>query len=105
MEDIKQIYPFTLILNTPGCTDESAGNFDPRAEIDDGSCIDAALYDCAMNSILSLDLGDCNSKETVKALKLYTMYKAYLESLNKANRTKTDMYRQKLIDLCDCKTC
>ena len=44
-------------------------------------------------------------KETEKALKLYTIYKAYLESLDGINETKTQMYLDKLIDLCNCKTC
>lgn len=105
MASIKYIYPFTLNLNTPGCTDVEAGNFNVNAEIDDGSCIDYDLMECAENAILSLDLGDCNNKETDKALKLYTIYKAYKKSFSVANKTKTDMYKSKLIDLCNCKTC
>jgi len=105
MAKFKDIHAFQIVLRTPGCTDESAGNYDSAAEIDDGSCISLELYDCAINAIMSLDLGNCNNEKTEKALKLYTIYKAYKESLTKINNTKTSMYKQKLIDLCNCKTC
>ena len=105
MANLKKAHAFTISLNTPGCMDPNAGNYNPMAEIDDGSCISLELTACAEDALLALDLGDCNSKETDKALKIYTMYKAYVESLQGINKTKTDMYRDKLIDLCNCKTC
>jgi|TARA_R110000737_G_scaffold276820_1_gene283615 hypothetical protein len=105
MADLKKIYAFQISLNTPGCMDPNAGNYSASAEVDDGSCTDISLTLCAENAILGIDLGDCNNKETEKALKLYTVYRAYKESLDGINKTKTDMYKKKLIDLCNCKTC
>lgn len=105
MAFVNKIYAFTLNLNTPGCTDTSAGNFNNLAEIDDGSCIEDELVICAEEAILALDLGDCSNAETERALKLYTIYKAYKQSLQGINKTKTHMYKQKLIDMCNCKTC
>lgn len=99
------IAAFTLCLHIEGCMDPKAPNYNPNATHDDGSCLNSELRKCAEEALCELDLGDCNNEKTEKALKLYTIYKAYLESLNGLNETKTQMYLDKLIDLCNCKTC
>ena len=36
----------TLNFTVPGCTDESAANYNPAATADDGSCIALSFFNC-----------------------------------------------------------
>ena len=97
--------PFTLELLEPGCTDSEAANYNENAGIDNGTCIDAALYDCVKDALLNIDTLQCDSRESTKALQMYTVYQSYKESLKEKNSVKIEMYKEKLADLCNCKTC
>ena len=97
--------PFTLELLEPGCTDSEAANYNENAGIDNGTCIDAALYDCVKDALLNIDTLQCDSRESTKALQIYTVYQSYKESLKEKNSVKIEMYKEKLADLCNCKTC
>ena len=99
---------FTLKLKSSGCTDSTAGNYDAKASIDDGSCIDMELFQCAENSLLSIDLADCHHIKSKRALKIHTIYNMYQVALVEKNQVKIDMYKKELKELCDaqyCETC
>ena len=36
---------------------------------------------------------------------MYGIYQAYVEALKEDNQIKKDIYKEKLVDLCNCKTC
>jgi|2_EtaG_2_1085320.scaffolds.fasta_scaffold81344_2 hypothetical protein len=95
----------TIKLKTSGCTDPEAGNYNINAQVEDGSCLDVLLQECVESSLLSLSLEDADSLEADKALKLYAYFGAYKESLKEKNLVKIEMYKEKLADLCNCKTC
>lgn len=97
--------PITISLVEPGCTNSEAGNYNPSAKLDDGSCIEAALYNCVKDALFNIDLLNKDVSEETKTLMMYTIYESYKESLKENNEVKKEMYRNKLIDLCDCKTC
>lgn len=97
--------PITISLVEPGCTNSEAGNYNPSAKLDDGSCVEASLYNCVKDALFNIDLLNKDVSEETKTLMMYTIYESYKESLKENNEVKKEMYRNKLIDLCDCKTC
>jgi len=97
--------PITISLVEPGCTNLEAGNYNPSAKLDDGSCVEASLYNCVKDALFNIDLLNKDVSEETKTLMMYTIYESYKESLKENNEVKKEMYRNKLIDLCDCKTC
>ena len=50
--------PITLVLKVFGCTNSGSINYNPEAEIDDNSCIDAGFTACIQNAVLSSSLKD-----------------------------------------------
>lgn len=97
--------PFTLELGVPGCTNSAAANYDADAVIEDGSCISTDIYDCVKSALFSIDSSQCDSRESSKARQTYAVYQSYKESLKEKNSVKIEMYKEKLADLCNCKTC
>tara|TARA_R100001129_G_scaffold104866_1_gene71664 strand:- start:606 stop:9230 length:8625 start_codon:yes stop_codon:yes gene_type:complete len=97
--------PFTLKLEVPGCTDSTAANYDSNAVIDDGTCVEASLYDCVKSSLFEIDNLECDSRTSARNLQIYTVYQSYQEALKEKNDIKIKMYRDKLVDLCNCETC
>ena len=49
--DYEHLEAFTLKLKIPGCTDSTAGNYNPDAGVDDGSCIDMDIMLCIENAL------------------------------------------------------
>ena len=94
--DYEHLESFTLDFKQKGCTDSSAGNYTPGAEIDDGSCIDMELFLCAENSLLGIDLADCHHEHSKRALRIYTVYTMYQAALKENNTVKSDMYKKEL---------
>ena len=88
-----------------GCTDTTAANYNSRAAIDDGTCFDAGVEQCVKNSLFSLSLTDCDTKEAERALKIYALYDGYKQAVIEGNQTKIDMYIQKLTDMCNAEYC
>jgi len=97
--------PFTLELSVPGCTDVDAANYDSLAIIDDGSCIETSIYNCVKEALFEIDTLECDSRESNRNLQIYAVYQSYKESLKEKNNIKIEMYRNKLVDLCNCETC
>tara|TARA_R110000744_G_scaffold291055_1_gene401707 strand:- start:22 stop:342 length:321 start_codon:yes stop_codon:yes gene_type:complete len=98
----------TIGLKVVGCTDSTAANYNPKAEINDGKCFDASFESCVENSLLSISLIDCSSEEAKRSLKIYTIYDGYKQAVRESNQTKIDMYSEQLADMCNaeyCKTC
>ena len=81
---------FSIKLVHKGCTDSSAYNYDSAA---------------TERMLFSLSLDTCDSEESVKALKTKTFFDAYKEALKEKNSVKIEIYKEKLADLCNCKTC
>ena len=103
--DYEHLEAFTLKLKIPGCTDSAAGNYNSDAEVDDGSCIDMDIFQCVESALLTINLAECHYEQANRGLKIHTVYKMYIAALKENNEVKKEMYRNKLIDLCDCKTC
>lgn len=97
--------PFKIELVVPGCTDTTAANYDSNAGLDDGSCLDAALYDCVKSALFDIDILQCDTRENTRSLQIYTIYQSYKESVAENNEVKIEMYGDKLKDLCNCETC
>ena len=97
--------PFTLELLKPGCMSHGSYNYDPLVEYDDGSCVSTELYNCIKNMLLSVNILEGDVKHQYKSLKMYAVYQAYIESLKEHNLVKIEMYKDKLAELCNCKTC
>lgn len=97
--------PFTLELLKPGCMSHGSYNYDPSVEYDDGSCVSTELYNCIKNMLLSVNILEGDVKHQYKSLKMYAVYQAYIESLKEHNLVKIEMYKDKLAELCNCKTC
>lgn len=88
-----------------GCTDNTSPNYDSKAIIDDGSCIEKVFFDCVTSKLLDTTLGDCKSEKANKALKIYSYYQSLVSSIEEKNTVKTERYKEKLADLCNCTTC
>ena len=88
-----------------GCKNTDSPNYNPEATFSDGSCIEAELGQCVDRYILGISLANCKSKASKKALKVYSMYQSLLASISEKNSVKIEMYKEKLADLCNCKTC
>tara|TARA_R100001463_G_scaffold126286_1_gene183918 strand:+ start:2626 stop:2961 length:336 start_codon:yes stop_codon:yes gene_type:complete len=88
-----------------GCTDGTAYNYNPNAVKDDGSCIEISFGECIENALFSITLRDCSSKEAKRALKLYTIWKAYKQSLAEGNQTKVNIYSEQIVELCNLEYC
>ena len=97
--------PFTLNLIKPGCTTIGSFNYDIDALYDDGSCVSTELHNCIENSMTAVNLLKEDTESQLKALKVYAIYQAYVASLKEGNQIKIEMYKEKLADLCNCKTC
>ena len=97
--------PFKIHLATPGCTDATAANYDSNADLDDGSCLSAALYDCVKSALFDIDILQCDTRENTKSLQMYTIYQSYKEAVKEKNEVKIEMYGDKLTELCNCETC
>ncbi len=95
----------TLNFSVPGCTDESAANYNPAATTDDGSCIALSFFDCYESALLSLDLKDCEDTKHKRAMKLIAVYTAYQQSLVENNQEKIKMYGDELSKLCNAEYC
>jgi hypothetical protein len=96
---------FSIKLVHKGCTDSSAYNYNVDATEDDDMCISKVLGECVEKMLFSLSLDTCDSEEAAKALKAKTFLDAYTQSLKEKNSVKIEMYKEKLADLCNCKTC
>jgi len=103
--DYEHLEAFTLKLAVPGCTDGSAGNYNPEAEVDDGTCIELELFQCIENSLLSIDLAECHHDTAKRNLRIYTVYKMYQAALKEKNQVKIDMYKKELKEMCDAQYC
>ena len=97
--------PFKIELAVPGCTDTTAANYDSNAGIDDGSCLDGALYDCVKSALFDIDILKCDTRENKRSLQIYTIYQSYKEAVKENNEIKIEMYGDKLKELCNCETC
>ena len=95
----------TLETVIKGCTNPDSPNYNPNATVDDGSCLSVDFGTCVDNAINSISLANCNSKESKKTLKLYSIYQSLLSSIKEKNSVKVEKYKAKLAELCDCKTC
>ena len=96
----------TLSLKKFGCTDPDSYNYNAEAYIDDGSCINKEFSTCVERTILGVDISSSKSSgEIDKNLKIYTIYQSLIVSLKEDNKVKIEMYKEKLADLCNCKTC
>ena len=95
----------TIAASVGGCKDINSPNYNPDATFDDGSCVEVSFRECIDKYILNISLSNCTSKESKKALKAYAMYQSLLASLKEKNTVKIEMYKEKLADLCNCKTC
>jgi len=100
--------PITLVLKVFGCTNSGSINYNPEAEIDDNSCIDAGFTACIQNAVLSSSLKDCDLNEAKQNLEIYTYYQSLEAAIKEKNQHKIDMYKKKLAELCNaeyCETC
>jgi hypothetical protein len=91
-----------------GCTDSTAINYDSKATIDDGSCIEKVFFNCVADKVLNATLKDCESNNANKALKVYSIYQSLEASIAEKNTFKVEKYKKKLAELCNaeyCETC
>ena len=95
----------TIDLVVGGCTDITSHNYNPDATVDDGSCVEKVFFDCVSENIMNTTLGNCKSKEANKALKIYSFYQSLVQAIKEKNTVKVERYKEKLADLCNCKTC
>jgi hypothetical protein len=95
----------TIDLEISGCTDITSHNYNPDANVDDGSCVEKVFFDCVSENLMEATLGDCKSEKANKALKIYSFYQSLVTSIEEKNTVKVERYKQKLADLCNCKTC
>jgi hypothetical protein len=95
----------TIVLKKHGCTNSASINYLEGAEVDNGTCIDEALTSCIQSAVLDSTLIGCEKDATDKGVDIYTVYKSLLASLKEKNSVKIEMYKEKLADLCNCKTC
>ena len=98
----------TIGLKVAGCTDPTAANYNPKAEINDGKCFNASFENCVETLLMSISLMDCSSEEAKRALKVYAIYDGYKQAVRESNQTKIDMYSEQLANMCNaeyCETC
>ena len=88
-----------------GCTDPTSTNYDSKAKVDDGSCIEKVFFNCLTDEILNASLKDCESDNANKALKIYSIYQALEASIAEKNTVKVERYKKKLAELCNAKYC
>tara|TARA_R110000787_G_scaffold197895_3_gene309121 strand:+ start:6732 stop:7052 length:321 start_codon:yes stop_codon:yes gene_type:complete len=101
-------HAITIGLKVAGCTDPTAANYNPKAEISDGNCFNSAFENCTEDLLMSASLLDCSSAEAKKALKVYALYDGYKQAVRESNQTKIDIYSKQLADMCNaeyCETC
>ena len=103
--DYEHLEAFTLKLKIPGCTDSTAGNYNPDAGVDDGSCIDMDIMLCIENALLTIDLAECHYEQANRGLRIHTVYKMYVASIAEKNQIKIDMYKKELKEMCDAQYC
>lgn len=96
---------FTIDLVVKGCTDSTSSNHNSDATLDDGSCFEGELKECIEGRLFSTTLFDADIQSSTKALKAYIMYQSFVQSIVEDNKVKMEMYKDKLVDLCNCKTC
>ena len=101
----KILNALTIALKVKGCTDSTAANYNPDATSNDGSCFEGALKECVEERLFSVTLFDKDIKASTKALKTYIMYQSYVQSVMEKNKVKMALYKEKLVDLCNCTTC
>ena len=94
-----------IILKKHGCSNPASINYLDGAEIDDGTCIDESLTSCIQSAVLDSTLLGCETDATDKGVDIYTAYKALLSSIKEKNSVKIEIHKEKLADLCNCKTC
>jgi putative ubiquitin-RnfH superfamily antitoxin RatB of RatAB toxin-antitoxin module len=94
-----------VVLKKYGCSNPNSINYMEGVEVDDGSCIDEAFTPCIQDAVLNSTLLGCETEATDKGVDIYSTYKSLKEALKEKNSVKIEMYKEKLADLCNCKTC
>jgi|11BtaG_2_1085332.scaffolds.fasta_scaffold31747_2 putative ubiquitin-RnfH superfamily antitoxin RatB of RatAB toxin-antitoxin module len=94
-----------VVLKKHGCSNPNSINYLEGVEVDDGSCIDESFTSCIQDAVLNSTLLGCEKDDTDKGVDIYTVYKSLLASLKENNQVKIEIYKEKLADLCNCKTC
>lgn len=98
----------TIAVKKYGCTDAGSINYNPDAEIDNGTCIDSAFTKCIENAVITSSLKNCELDQVQKNLEIYTYYQSLEEAIKQKNNYKINMYKDKLAELCNaeyCETC
>jgi len=94
-----------IILKKHGCTDPASINYLQGSEVDDGTCIGGGFTSCIESAVLDATLLGCDTEGTDKGVDIYSTYKSLLASIKEKNQLKVNIYKEKLADLCNCKTC
>lgn len=96
---------FTLKLESYGCTDPDALNYDSTAQLDDGTCIDSVFTECIKEAVYTASLKDCDVTSNKRSLEIYTYYQSLKAAMKTKNKVKIDMYKEKLAELCNAEYC
>ena len=105
---IRAVDTISVEVRPFGCKDPNAYNFNPKSALDDGSCIPTTFVECVESKLFSVSLRDCSSKDAKRALKLYTIFQSYVQSVLEGNQKKIDTYSKQIADMCNaeyCETC
>ena len=95
----------TIRVEAFGCTNPDSINYDANAQVDDGTCVDAAFTECIKNAVYNASLKDCDLDNNKRALEIYTYYQSLRAAMKTKNKVKINMYKEKLAKLCNAEYC